>query len=228
MEKNKIYFHGNPYPKGHNIIKCIWQGRIDEDETLWFDFHVETDKYTAEDNTEDTEDIADNWQAKAVWGNYNSGKLSSTFWEEEDKGIVIKEANEGLFDINTYLQQPIVVDALPLEDDMDIEDLAFDIFLLGHDSCADHNIVFTKNGNAYDITWTGKIALSYAGDYDFKYNFTLLIEAVSFGGFHYPQAWSQEKATQLFKKHLAGFENYSFEDLNPKSNKREYKLVYKL
>ncbi|WP_312992762.1 hypothetical protein [Chryseobacterium flavum] len=36
--------------------------------------------------------------------------------------------------------------------------------------------------------------------------------------------WSVEKAAEMFRARLAGFEAYEFVDLNPKSNKREYKL----
>ena len=90
-EPNRIYFKGNPYPNGHQISKFIWSGRIDEDQNIWFDFHLESDKYYAEDESDDVEEPESDWKAKIVWGNYHSCKISSTYWGEENKGIKLSK-----------------------------------------------------------------------------------------------------------------------------------------
>lgn len=223
-EINRIYFSDNPYPNGHQIIKFIWQGRIEEDETMWFDFHLESDNYYAEDDSEDSDETIIDWKSKIVWSNYHACKLSSIFWEEEQKGILIKNSGEKL-DFAKCIQKELTANQLPLDDDFDYEDLAFNIYLLGHDSCADHKIIFTKKEKTYNIEWTGKIALTYGGNYNFDHEFVVNIANVKFEGFHYPKSWTLEKATEVFKRNLDNFEDYKFVDLNPKSNKREYKLM---
>ena len=62
---------------------------------------------------------------------------------------------------------------------------SFHIYLLGHDSCADHEITFVKKHSidTFDLEWKGKIALTYAGDDEFKYEFSAFIEKVTFEGF---------------------------------------------
>ena len=62
------------------------------------------------------------------------------------------------------------------------------------------------------------------GDDEFLHDFKAQIFNAEFEGFHYPKTWSVEKATEIFKARIAHFEAYEFVDLNPKSNKREYKL----
>jgi hypothetical protein len=222
---SKIYFLNNPYPSGHKIVTFNWSGRIDEDGFIWFDFHLKTEDYYANDDPdgdEEDEDVSD-WDSKGVWGNYHTCTLSSTYWGEE-RGIRINNPDEKL-DFDAVVKNALFSNDLPSEQDFDDDDLAFNIYLLGHDSCADHEIRFLKtDNNQYDITWTGKIALTYAGDVEFSHDFKAEIFSAEFEGFHYPKTWSVEKATEVFKAKLVNFEAYEFVDLNPKSNKREYKL----
>lgn len=224
---NRIYFLGNPYPNGHTIKEFIWSGRINEDESFWFDFHLITDKYNAEDtdNTEDENDKKSDWESKIVWGNYQKCTISSTFWG--DYGIKINKTSEkALF--NDFIKEDLLADTFPLDDDFDYDEIAFGIYLLGHDTCANHRIKITPTShNKFDIEWTGKIALTYSGYDDFDYDFILNLQNADFDGFHYPKTWSLEKATDFFKNHFEDFEEYEFVDLNPKSNKREYKFKKK-
>lgn len=229
MEKaNRIFFKGNPYPAGHGIKKFVWSGRLDEKEQLWFDLHLETDDYNAEEEEDDydddyeDEDEGSDWEAKIVWENFGSCTISSTKWQS--KGIKIN-TSQGKFDFNDLLQKPLEVDTLPLEDDLDLEDLSFHIYLLGHDSCANHKIKFSRNSNnKFDIEWTGKIALTYSGEEEFDHDFTAYIQDVTFDGFYLPKDLGLEKAQEVFSKKIRDIENFEFVDLNPKSNKREYKL----
>ncbi|WP_194299409.1 hypothetical protein [Chryseobacterium bernardetii] len=158
-----------------------------------------------------------------MWKNYHACTLSSNYWGEQ-RGVRINKLDEKL-DFDTVVQNDLFSNDLPSENHFDGDDLAFNIYLLGHDSCAGHQISFSKTeNNRYDIRWTGKIALTYAGDDEFLHDFKAQIFNAEFEGFHYPKTWSPEKATEMFKAQLANFEDYEFVDLNPKSNKREYKL----
>lgn len=156
-------------------------------------------------------------------GKLHTCTLSSNYWGEQ-RGIRINNLDEKL-DFDTVIKNDLFSNDLPSEQHFDDDDLAFNIYLLGHDSCAGHQIRFSKtDNNNYDITWTGKIALTYAGDDEFSHDFKAQIFNAEFEGFHYPKTWSVEKATEMFKARLSNFEKYEFVDLNPKSNKREYKL----
>ena len=222
MTIQRIYFLDNPYPNGHQIKEFVWSGRLDESEKLWFDFHLETDDYYAEDETGDLDEPESDWKAKSVWGNYHNCTISSTYWGELGGIRIDNSVNKFHFD--NLLQTELSVDTLPIEDNFDYEGLAFHIYLLGHDSCADHKLKFSKNEN-YDIEWTGKIALTYGGDYEFKYEFIGIIQNIKFDGFHFPNTWTIEKAKEIFDSKLSNFEEFEFVDLNPKSNKREFKLA---
>ncbi len=222
QQPNRIYFLNNPYPKGHKIIEFIWKGRIDEAENQWFDFHLKTEDYYAEDDSDDEGEVPSDWDSKIVWGNYHNCILSSTYWPET-RGIHIADSSQKL-DFDLFIQEELLIDPLPLQKDFDYEDFALHIYLLGHDSCADHRIKIAPHNQKFEITWSGKIALTYAGEDEFKYDFRALIQNVTFDGFHYPTSWSLKKASEIFQRKLVKFEEYEFVDLNPKSNKREYKL----
>lgn len=222
---SKIYFIDNPYPNGHNIEEFSWSGRIDEYGSIYFDFHLKTENYYANDDENEENDVEDlsDWDSKIVWGNYHACTLSSKYWGGQ-KGIRISTPDEKL-DFDAVVKDVLFSNDLPSNPHFDDDELAFSIYLLGHDSCADHQIRFTKKDNhQYDIIWTGKIALTYSGDGEFSHDFEAHIFNTEFEGFYYPKTWSLEKATEMFKAQLAGFESYEFVDLNPKSNKREYKL----
>ena len=59
-------------------------------------------------------------------------------------------------------------------------DLAMGIYLQGHDSCGKHQLTFTRieQSNRFNIDWSGKIAKTYFGDDEFKYDFTAYIRDV--------------------------------------------------
>nr|WP_294788030.1 hypothetical protein [uncultured Flavobacterium sp.] len=225
-QPNRIYFLENPYPNGHALEQFVWSGRVEEDESIWFDFHIKTERYYAEDESEDDEDeIKSDWDSKGVWGNFHQCTMSSTYWG--DNGIKIHKTSEKVI-FNDFIKNDLLADSLPLDDHYDYDDVAFGIYLLGHDSCANHRIKITPTtSNLFNIDWSGKIALTYVGDDEFRYDFKLHLQDVEFEGFHYPKTWSLEKAANFFKNRFTDFEDYEFVDLNPKSNKREYKFKKK-
>ena len=69
----------------------------------------------------------------------------------------------------------------PVEDEIeDVEDLAFGLYLLGHDSAVDRRVRFVRRGDGerFDILWSGRIALTYVGRYRPEYRFQARIHDV--------------------------------------------------
>ncbi|MDR0228703.1 MAG: hypothetical protein LBI72_06520 [Flavobacteriaceae bacterium] len=231
-----ITFKESAYPKPHQLEEFIWSGRLDKDGKLWFDLHLkskdyylsEGEDYPEDDDFEDDGDYSStgNWKATIVWDNYHSCILSSKYWSEE-KGILLSNGDE-LFDFDKLGNRLFTLDPLPEAKEREDEDTSFNIYLLGHDTCVNHKIQFTiQKEQLYHIQWTGIIALTYGGFSEFIHEFEVDASEVSFEGFSYPQEWNQEEALQHFKKVLKNIESFHFVDLNPKSFKREYKLMLK-
>lgn len=231
-----ITFVDSAYPKPHGLEEFVWSGRLDESGKLWFDLHLKSNGYyksEGEDYIDDDEEEDDDeytsmaeWQSRIVWDNYHQCILSSTYWSDE-KGILLSEG-EKPFSFSSLEGKQFTLDPLPLSDETTEEELAFSIYLLGHDVCANHRLVFTAvNNGVYDIKWSGTVALTYGGFYDYIHEFNTHIPDATFDGFYYPKTWTVEEATVRFKKILADFDQYEFVDINPKSNKREYKLMLK-
>lgn len=229
---SRVYFAGNPYPSGHGIAKFEWTARLDSD-GLFFDFHLESEDYGADDEDEDDEDEDDSdeddsdeddseedssyreydstrdWKAKIVWGNYHKCTLSSTYWGD-NSGIRLdgeeKLHLEGLQGLTLRANTlPPNYDPEDVEEDDDGDEYgmegppAFHVYLLGHDSVADHAITFTeKFGFAeYAINWTGKIALSYFGEYDYRYDFKIQIARAKLQYIKVPEDCDETKAREL-------------------------------
>ncbi len=178
MEGNRIYFKDNPWTEGHSIKEFVWSARI-EDSDVWFDMHLETEDYYSERDIEDDEDVEypSDWAAPIAWGNYHSCMLSSNNWH--NGGFKVCSLNQ---------YSPEYIDGLELSVDTDpesIEDwdeLAFHIYLLGHDSVAKHKIKFERVGESktFNIIWSGKISQAYIGDYEYKHDFSTIISGVQF------------------------------------------------
>lgn len=226
---NRIYFTDSPYPNGHGIKEFKWSGRIDEDGQLWFDFHLVSEDYDVDDHhlssVDEEEEAVSNWHSKVVWDNYQACTLSSTYWGD-NQGILLDTTNAP-FRFQELIDNGLVADTLPLQDEDDYDNLAFSVYVLGHDSCAGHRFVFSKTTDGMDLEWSGKIALTYAGEDEFNHDFKIVVQNVIFDGFHYPKEWSQEEALEAFSSKIASLEAYEFVDMNPKSFQRNYKLVPK-
>ncbi|MFB9079397.1 hypothetical protein ACFFLS_05880 [Flavobacterium procerum] len=223
-EPNRIYFIGNPYPRGHALEDFLWSGRIDEDESMWFDFHLQTDSYyDGEFNEEDA--LLSTWKSKGMWCAYGECTLSSTRWG--DYGIKINKTSGKAF-FNDFIKDNLLADTLPRGVDFDYDKIAFGIYLIGHDRSANHKIKIKETSkNKFDIEWSGKIALTYTGESGFNYDFFTHLQNTEFDGFHYPKTWSIEKASDFFKDHFEDFEEYEFVELNSKNDNKEYKFKKK-
>ncbi|RFP63824.1 hypothetical protein D0N36_17340 [Hymenobacter lapidiphilus] len=196
----RIFFKDNPYPLGHKVKEFVWSGHLDPEKGLLFDFHLETEYYDAEDDSDDVGEPESDWQAKGVWNNYHRCTLSSTEWHSG--GIVVGTPDEP-FSFAALTERVLVGDALPLDEDFDREEAACYIYLLGHDSCADHRIAFTKGQAAgtYDIYWTGKTVMDLDDlDYEeYGHDFEARLTNVRFAGFSLASKLDERENKELFE-----------------------------
>ena len=182
-----ILFPGNPYPAGHSIKDCKFFATDEVDGSVRLHLRLVTEDYSmsAANETDDSSD----WTSKTVWDNYGHSIISSVDWGR--RGFIVSEnsKNFGIDDIEgqTFIVDTVDLDPeskLPLKDEgYDTEGRGFGIYLLGHDSCANHKITFSKEaGNMLNIQWSGQIALTYAGEDDYSYSFEAFIKDVPFLG----------------------------------------------
>ncbi len=177
--EGRIVFPGNPWPEGHPIEEFEWTARI-EGGDLWFDLHLRSADYDSgreidvdEDEVEDDKDS--DWEAPIVWNNYHRCTLSSTFWGEEGG---FRMCPLDAFSPAWLDGRGFEVD--PQDGTVDDDDRAFHIYLLGHDSVANHRIAFRRSGDGerFDIVWAGDIALTYGGNDALEHRFEAVIRNV--------------------------------------------------
>lgn len=205
MTTDRIKFLDNPWAEGHAIQDFFWSARL-EPSGIWFDLHLQTADYSAEDthSEEDIDDSQGDWQAKIVWNNYHQCTLSSNYWGGTGFQVASRERP---LDFKVLSGQAFLVDPLPIDFDVP---RAFDIYLLGHDSAADHRLRFTQRStpNLFAVDWRGRIALSYSGSYEFRYEFEAHVESTAFEGIELPQGTREQDAQSLlapFVTHLDAF-----------------------
>ncbi|MEZ6093248.1 MAG: hypothetical protein R3C03_03275 [Pirellulaceae bacterium] len=200
--KNRIQFVGNPWPNGHLIKELVWTARINLETGLWFDLHLVSDDYYAEDDNpeeDEEEDPESDWCAKIVWNNYHNCTLSSTYWGSA--GFLVATEKEPL-DFDKLADRIFNPDPAPPP--TDCCERAFGIYLLGHDGVADHEILFSPNGkNTFELNWRGKIAMEYVGDESFDYSFVAHYDQLTFSGIQMPKGVSESQAKKLAKRYLA-------------------------
>lgn len=198
MKTERIFFAKNPWPKGHAVAKSRWSGRLDEGE-LWFDLHLESAEYDADDRRQDDgdEELDDAWKAKIVWNNYHHCTISSTKWDGEGFRVATRKRP---LTFNALAKTPFRVDVGRKGEALQGDDpRAFDIYLLGHDSVANHTIRFSKRkGSTYTLAWDGRLALTYAGSTTLKHRF-FASARVDFEGFAAPKGMKPPEARELFE-----------------------------
>ena len=178
MQADRIYFEGNPWPEGHPIAEFAWTAKI-VDEEVWFDLHLKSADYYAErdfDDDEEPETLSD-WEAPSCWNNYHACTLSSTFWGNPGFRVCsIEQYTPEFLD-----GREMLVDSHP-EAIENWDEMAFHIYLLGHDAVARHRIRFERiqGSQQFKIAWTGAIAAAYVGQYEFKHAFSASISSAQF------------------------------------------------
>ncbi|WP_433655303.1 hypothetical protein ACQPW1_30980 [Nocardia sp. CA-128927] len=189
----RIMFPGNPWPAGHAIEEFAWTGRIDENGNLWFDLHLRSAEYVAAGAREGVVG-ADDWSSAEVWQNYGRCTLSSTYWGEDDGTGFLAATPGNPFHLKSLTPQQLTAGPLPLLESDQLEFLAFNIYLLGHDSVADQEVVFTRRSDgAHDLAWHGRVALTYVDDAEFRHRFEVRI-AATLEYIRYPASLSLEEA----------------------------------
>ncbi|MCH6483270.1 hypothetical protein MMG85_06780 [Pseudoxanthomonas sp. LH2527] len=178
----RIHFPGNPWPEGHALAEFAWTARVIEG-VVWCDLHLRSANYQAERAIEEAEDEdhESSWEAPGVWGNYHRCTLSSTHWDS-DRGFPfcsVGDFTPDWLDGRTFEVDTITTGTL---EGIELDNLAFHLYLLGHDSVANHRITFRRIGESdrFDIAWSGDIALTYAGDDHLAHRFEARITAVPF------------------------------------------------
>jgi hypothetical protein len=177
VSRGRIVFEGNPWPEGHAVEAFEWSARF-EDGEVWFDLHLASAAYYAEREIEEDEDEPedDSWKSPSVWGNYHRCTLSSTFWGEHGgfRAGPLAQLSAAALDGAEFVVDPVG------EEIDDVDELAFGLYLLGHDSAVEHRIRFLRRGDSerFDILWSGRIALTYVGRYRPDYRFQARIEDV--------------------------------------------------
>lgn len=198
----RIWFDDNPWPGGHGIKSFVWSGRLEPDGTLWFDLHLDTVDYDAEADplTPPHEDAPD-WHSAVVWCNFSSCTLSSTNWADEGSTGILVGSPTHPWSWGA-LELPLRADPAEENAEIDPERVpAFRIYLTGHDSVADHRVQFLPDPHGpgtFVVEWTGRIALSYAGDDQLKHTFRAVVKGAQFQGFSVPEGMPAEEARRLF------------------------------
>ncbi|MFI5915202.1 hypothetical protein [Dactylosporangium sp. NPDC051541] len=215
---DRIVFPGNPWPAGHAVAEVAWLGRLDPAGRLWFDLHLNSAEYYAEDPTygDDADDEDDDdsgaWESKIVWGNYHACTLSSTFWGHRGFVAATDErplALDGLagraFHVDRDPDRPDAVPPGVAAADIDHEDSAFGIYLLGHDAVGDHRITFgpRRQPTVFALDWQGRIALRYINrTAPFEYTFHATIDAVALEHIAVPASMDDGAADALLHRVL--------------------------
>lgn len=172
----RIWFAGNPWPKGHRIIDAMWNAQLDPATGLWFHLHLKTADYD-EDGFPEAEGDSD-WTSPGLWHNYHACTLSSREWQGEFPGFLAAELGQ-LLHLSEIADHTFRVDAGHTR--ANTFEPAFGIYLTGHDSVADHTLRFSPRADSlFDLDWRGKVALSYAGDDDFDYQFHAEVRSLRF------------------------------------------------
>lgn len=179
MQADRIYFQASPWPEGHAIAEFAWTARAVEGD-VWFDLHLKSADYYAERDIDDEDDEAQllsDWESPAAWNNYHACTLSSTFWG--NKGFRVCRLEQYRPEFLDGLE--MLVDTHP-ETIEDWDELAFHIYLLGHDAVAQHKIRFERiqGSRQFKIVWTEAIAAAYVGQFEFKHAFSASISSAQF------------------------------------------------
>lgn len=131
------------------------------------------------------------------------------------QGFVAGTPDEPL-DLGRLAEREFHVDPLDqvagYEDEDD--DYAFHVYLLGHDSVADHRIRFPvrRGPSRFDVEWTGRVALTYVGDDEFRYEFRAQVSAVDFTGFTLPPDLDDDDARALLARCVRDADAFRLDD----------------
>jgi hypothetical protein len=214
--KGRIYFPGNPWPRGHRLTELTWGGTLHPLNGLGIHLSLKSAEYYEGEDDQfpfSNEDEEDNWKAKSAWANYHACSIIPSM-TSDSYGIPVSDGQSPfMFDLPAY---DLSADPLPKSVSDVLEHGVFGIYLLGHDAVADHLISMTRqNGDGdYAVRWTGRIALAYFGGEEFDHEFHVEAEGVCFDAI---SMWH-------FKPEVA--KEYLGLDLDPKKSPRDWLAPY--
>jgi hypothetical protein len=212
----RILFPGNPWPEGHGIRTFKLQAALSESHGVGLLMHLETADYDWEGPGRPG---GGDWGSADTWGNYGACTLSNTEWGYLSKQLVRLDAPPSRFDWRTLAGRSIRLDPVEaLAPDWAPTDQPFQIYLLGHDAVADHRIdnAAGSEPGLFDLRWSGRIALFYAGEETFRHRFEASIHDAAFAGFRLdltdaPAERRASAAAALARRYLADPEAWRLE-----------------
>ncbi len=217
----RIYFPGNPWPMGHRVVSCKFSASVcpsvgaytaaypNPGPGLMLELELVTADYDEEDPSDRDGSGESDWAAKIAWNNYHCCTIGPS-QSSQVQGIRVSDGTTPfVFDLPEYRFK---VDPLPIDWETFHETSAFGIYVLGHDSVANHDIALHSRqpDGSYTLDWTGKIALTYGGDTEFKHDFTARMTGVRFD------------SITLFYFDAQRAKEYYDIDLDPKLSARDY------
>ncbi|RLK58789.1 hypothetical protein [Actinokineospora cianjurensis] len=162
--RGRIWFQDNPWPEGHAIATFEWTAGLDDNGHLWFDPVLITEDYDAERMPEEPPDRTREWDSPELWTNYEGCLI-----EPLDQHAFLAATPGSPFSFTATEPRTLTLDPLPEPPDARH---AFQFHLLGHDTCADHTFVITRQPDGHHrIDWTARIALTYAGETEYLHAF---------------------------------------------------------
>jgi hypothetical protein len=207
MTEGRIWFPGNPWPDGHRVAEFQWKGWLSPEDGAGFGFSLETAAYDADDHDAD-DDYENDFGSKIVWTNYGRATIRPS------QGFVAGTPDEPL-DFGRLSEREFHVDPLDqVAEYEDHDDYAFHVYLLGHDSVADHRIRFPVRQAPFrfDIAWTGRVALTYIGETEFEYEFRAQVSGADFTGFEVPHDLNDDDAQALLARCVRDADAFRLDD----------------
>lgn len=205
--KGNLKFPGNPWPKGHDLASLELRIRLfDAPLSACLELSLKSEEYYAREGydaackrSDDEEDLdLDSWEAVAVWSNYHACSIESEGWHED----LLLGTHFSKVSRSILSQITKSIDVGRAADDFDEQ--AFRCYILGHDAVADHELHIRAGlDDTYDISWKGRVALAYVGDYDFDHSFLCKAVGVRFGGYVCTLSDELKKSASLTEREVA-------------------------
>lgn len=181
--EGRIWFHGNPWPRGHRLVTCELVGQLHPARGAFVDgvvaapalslaIELKTAPYDEDDDSDRDAIGDDDWSSKIAWNNFGAAWIGESA-SSAMPGFVV---SDGRVPFDAFANEHhFLVDTLPLSFPFAdfFERQAFGCYVLGHDAVADHDIRLQRRTDGYTLEWTGRLAQAYVGSEVFDRTFTV-------------------------------------------------------